>query len=108
VLDYRLASDKAALEQLAGAPIRWFAFPFGSSANVSAGALDAIEGAGYEAAFTIVPGFWSRERPAFLVGRDSLWVGTSDDVWRSSLSGGADALGWLKHNRRLRTFAASR
>jgi peptidoglycan/xylan/chitin deacetylase (PgdA/CDA1 family) len=105
-LDGQIVRDKAALERLTGAPLRWFAFPFGSSANVSARALHTLAGAGYQAAFTIVPGFWSRGQPDLLVGRDSLWVGADDDLWRSSLSGGADALGWIKHHRRLRTAAS--
>ncbi len=106
-LEGQIVRDKATLEQLTGTPLRWFAFPFGSSANVSARTLHTLEDAGYQAAFTIVPGFWSRERHALLVGRDSLWAGAGDGLWRSSLNGGADAIGWIKHHRRLRAVAAT-
>ena len=68
--DDEIAGDKAALEQLIGRPLRWFAFPFGVASNVTALALRAIEEAGYRSSFTIMPSFWTRTRSPFLVGRD--------------------------------------
>lgn len=105
-LDGEIVRDKAVLERLIGIPVEWFAFPFGSSTNISAWALRTIEGAGYKAAFTIVPGFWSRKQNSFLVRRDSLSLAANDDLWHCSLRGGNDAVGWVKHRRRLNAVDA--
>jgi len=106
-LDAEIVRDKAALEELIGAPLERFAFPFGESTHVSARALRTIEGAGYEAAFTIIPGFWSRRQNSLLARRDCLSPAAEEKVWDCSLRGGADAIGWIKHRRRLRALDAS-
>ncbi len=106
-LDAEIVRDKAALEDLIGTPLEWFAFPFGESTHVSARALRTIEGAGYKAAFTIIPGFWSRRQNSLLARRDSLSPAADDRIWDCSLRGGADALGWIKHRRRLRALDTS-
>ncbi len=105
-LDGEIVRDKAVLEQLIGTPVEWFAFPFGESTHVSAPALRSIEDARYKAAFTIIPGFWSRGRNSLLVGRDSLTLAEPDDLWGCSLRGGADAIGWIKYHRRLNAIEA--
>jgi peptidoglycan/xylan/chitin deacetylase (PgdA/CDA1 family) len=94
-----VGEDKATLERLTGRPLRFFAFPFGSPANVSADAARAVAGAGYGAAFTIVPGFWSRGGNPYLVGRDCLSVDMDDQLWDAFLRGGYDALSALKYRR---------
>jgi peptidoglycan/xylan/chitin deacetylase (PgdA/CDA1 family) len=101
-----IVDDKAALEQLTGRPVRFFAFPFGSPGNLSAQALRAIADAGYRAAFTIVPGFWSRSRNPYLLGRDCLSVEMDERLWDAFLRGGYDALSSLKYRRRLRSVTA--
>jgi len=92
-----VVEDKATLERLAGRPLRFFAFPFGSHANVSAEAVRAIADAGYQAAFTIVPGFWSRKRNPYVVGRDCLSADMDDGLWDAFLRGGYDAASALKY-----------
>jgi peptidoglycan/xylan/chitin deacetylase (PgdA/CDA1 family) len=98
-----IVEDKAALENLTGRPVRFFAFPFGSPGNLSAQALRAIADAGYRAAFTIVPGFWSRGRNPYLLGRDCLSVEMDDRVWDAFLRGGYDAVSSLRYRRRLQS-----
>ena len=95
-----VVDDKSALERLTGRPLRFFAFPFGSPANVSEQAVRAIADAGYHAAFTIVPGFWSRSRNRYLVGRDCLSADMDDRLWDAFLRGGYDAASALKYRRR--------
>ena len=98
-LDDEIVSDKATVESLCGRPALWFAFPFGSLAHVSGAALATIERAGYKAAFSIVPGFWSRAQNPYIVGRDCLAVEDADDLWAGWLRGGYDAVSWVKHRR---------
>lgn len=100
-LEAEIAQDKAALEALTGQRMRWFAFPFGGEANASEPALRAIAAAGYDAAFTIMPAFWSSARDNLLVGRDSLAVDVEDKAWECRLRGGYDAISWLKYRRKI-------
>ncbi len=100
-LDEEIAGDKIALETLIGTPVRFFAYSFGGLANVSVESMRAVERAGYDAAFTIVPSFWKHATPRFLVGRDSLSVTDSTSLWRAWLSGGYDVLSYLKNRSRL-------
>ncbi len=72
---------KARLEQLIGGALRWFAFPFGGVEHVSGAAVQAIAGAGFDAAFTIMPGYWSTTHDRYLVGRDSLGIDLSDETY---------------------------
>ena len=102
-----IVEDKAALENLTGTPVRFFAFPFGSPGNLAPQALQAIADAGYRAAFTIVPGFWSRSRNPYLLGRDCLSVEMDDRLWDAFLRGGYDALSSLKYRRRLKSVTAA-
>jgi peptidoglycan/xylan/chitin deacetylase (PgdA/CDA1 family) len=95
-----VVNDKAALERLTGTPLRFFAFPFGSPANVSEQAVQAIADAGYMAAFTIVPGFWSRSGDPYLARRDCLSVDMDDRLWDAFLRGGYDAASRLKYRSR--------
>lgn len=96
-----LGDSKKLLEQATGAPVRWFAYPFGSPTHLSLGAVDAIRAAGFEAAFTIVPAFWSREHDLFLLGRDSLALEDSTASWERFLRGGYDTLSRIKYRRPL-------
>lgn len=96
--DVELVAPRRVLEEITGHPVRWFAYPFGSPTHVSASAVTAIRSAGYEAAFTIVPSFWSRNSDPFLLGRDALSVDDSRAVWSGFLRGGYDALSALKYH----------
>ena len=79
--------------------MRWFAFPFGSPQNLSARAVRSIAGAGYEAAFTILPGFWSSGHDPYAVGRDCLPLEADLSVWKAWLRGGYDSVSWAKRRR---------
>jgi peptidoglycan/xylan/chitin deacetylase (PgdA/CDA1 family) len=94
-----IAGDKQRLEQLSGRAVRFFAFPFGGAQHTSAAAVAELRRAGYEAAFTILPGFWSASGDPYLVGRDSLSFAASQRSWRGALRGGYDAVSWFKRRR---------
>jgi peptidoglycan/xylan/chitin deacetylase (PgdA/CDA1 family) len=100
-----VGASKRALEDLSEQPVRWFAYPFGSPSNVSVRAVEAIEQAGYLAAFTIVPSFWSRQADPYLLGRDALSATDSQGSWERFLRGGYDTLSALKYRE---TVAALR
>lgn len=87
---------RRALEALVGKPVQRLAYPFGSLRNVSRQALREVRAAGFVAAFTIVPSFWSSAGNPLLVGRDSLELTDSDAAWHSFLRGGYDAFSALK------------
>ncbi len=101
-LDEEIAGDKIALETLTGTSARFFAYSFGGLANVSMKSMRAVERAGYEAAFTIVPSFWTPTSHPYLVGRDSLSVTDNVALWRAWLMGGYDVLSRLKNSSDLR------
>lgn len=96
LLEQEIRDDKTALELLAGRELRWFAFPFGGPTHVAAPALSAIQDAGYLAAFTIVPAYWSAARNPYLVGRDCLELDAGEGLWWSWLRGGYDLVSRIK------------
>lgn len=73
--------------------VRWFRARLGAARR-------ALEAAGFRAAFTIVPSFWSSDRDRYLVGRDSLSVEADERAWATALRGGYDPIGWVKERRR--------
>lgn len=106
----QIADDKAALEQIGGRPLRFFAFPFGGAEHTSAAALRALAAAGYTAAFTIMPGYWRRDSDPLLVGRDSLAFDWTESAWSAALRGAYDPLAlakWRREHRRRRGAAAA-
>lgn len=98
-----VAGDRARLEDWLGSPVRWFAYPFGTPANVSPAARSVVEETGLSAAFTLIPGWWepgSGDR--FRIGRDGVDPSLPFSLWRAWLRGGYDRLYALK------SFYASR
>jgi peptidoglycan/xylan/chitin deacetylase (PgdA/CDA1 family) len=91
-----IAGDRARLEDWLGASVRWFAYPFGTPANVSPMARSVVEEAGLSAAFTLIPGSWGRDGDRFLIGRDGLDPALPFSVSRAWLRGGYDRLYALK------------
>lgn len=89
--------DKKEIEEMIGKPVELFAYPFGGVANICEESGEAIRKAGYKAAFTILPSFWSEDDNLFFIGRDSLTLKESDSVWRAWLSGGYDVLSKVKN-----------
>jgi peptidoglycan/xylan/chitin deacetylase (PgdA/CDA1 family) len=105
-LNEEIIEDKNALEQITGKPVEWFAYPFGSIANISAEAIRTIDKSGYIHAFSILPSFWKKKDHPYLVGRDSLSVLDSDELWDSWLKGGYDTMTALKQYARRQTLMA--
>jgi peptidoglycan/xylan/chitin deacetylase (PgdA/CDA1 family) len=92
-----VVGGQSRLEDWLGEPVRWFAYPFGTPANISSAARSVIETAGVEAAFTLIPGSWERDRGNRLeIGRDGLDPAMPFGVSRAWLRGGYDRLYGLK------------
>jgi peptidoglycan/xylan/chitin deacetylase (PgdA/CDA1 family) len=92
-----VAEDQARLEEWLGAPVRWFAYPFGTPRNVSSLARSAVEELGISAAFTLIPGWWEPSTgDRFLIGRDGLDPSLPVSLSRAWLRGGYDRLYALK------------
>lgn len=92
-----VVGDRARLEDWVGAPVRWFAYPFGAPGNVSSKARSVVEEAGMSAAFTLIPGWWdATSGDRFLIARDGLDPSLPLSVSRAWLSGGYDRLYALK------------
>lgn len=106
-LEEEITQDKLALEKVTGKPVEWFAYPFGGVANISARAVRTIEDSGYVHAFSILPSFWKKKDHPYIVGRDSLSVVDSDELWGAWFLGGYDALTMIKNMRGKRRLARS-
>lgn len=95
-----IAGDRARLEDWLGTSVRWFAYPFGTPANVPQLARSVVEESGLSAAFTLIPGSWEPDDgDRFLVGRDGLDPSLPFSVSRAWLRGGYDRLYALKRQR---------
>lgn len=92
-----IKDDKSALEKIIGKSIDFMAYPFGSVKNICDDSAQVIREAGYKASFTILPAFWRRSDDVFRVGRDSLSLDESDELWGAWLSGGYDFASKIKH-----------
>jgi peptidoglycan/xylan/chitin deacetylase (PgdA/CDA1 family) len=92
-----IAGNQERLEDLVGAPVRWFAYPFGNHANVGSTARSVVEALGISAAFTLIPGWWDPGKgDRFLIGRDGIDPELPDAVRRAWLRGGYDRLFSIK------------
>jgi len=99
-LDRQIKQDKHNIEQLINDEIRYFAYPFGQLHNAPSKIQEKVQNAGYEAAFTIIPGFIDVSENPFLINRDSLEFHQSSLVWRKWLEGAYDI--WV--NRKLSLY----
>jgi len=93
-----ILSDKEQLEDWISQPVRWFAYPFGMWVNISRQTRDYVKQVGFEAAFTMVPGFVYRECDRFMVSRDSLDINGSHLLWSAWLAGSYDSLFRIKES----------
>lgn len=89
-LEAEIAGDRAALERLTGRPVRYFAWPFGASENLSSMAREAIVEAGFEAAFTTIPGRYQLDGDPMRIGRDMLSLEETPSIWEARLQGAYD------------------
>lgn len=97
VLRAEIDEDRRRLVEWTGQPVDLFAYPFGGYSNVSRVARERIVGAGYRAAFTIVPGRVETARDPYLIPRDSLGPHRSDLVWDAQLRGAYDVVARIRH-----------
>jgi peptidoglycan/xylan/chitin deacetylase (PgdA/CDA1 family) len=96
-LTEEVSADRARLEDWLGTEVRWFAYPFGTPANVSAAARSVVEEVGMSAAFTLIPGWWEADRgDRFMIGRDGPDPALPFSVARAWLRGGYDRFYALK------------
>jgi peptidoglycan/xylan/chitin deacetylase (PgdA/CDA1 family) len=92
-----IAEDRARLQDWLGAPVRWFAYPFGAPPNVSATARSVVAEEGMSAAFTLTPGWWEPTKGDRLkIGRDGVDPSLPFSLLRACLRGGYDHLYALK------------
>jgi peptidoglycan/xylan/chitin deacetylase (PgdA/CDA1 family) len=97
IVRVEIAGDRARLEDRLGAPVRWFAYPFGTPANVSPTARSIVKELGMTAAFTLIPGWWDPGRgDRYLIGRDGIDPSLPFSLWRAWLCGGYDRLYTVK------------
>lgn len=96
-LKREIVDDKKKMEDIIGRKINFFAYPFGGKRNFNDSAIEAVKLAGYSAAFTIIPSFWTDTKNLFLLGRNSLEVTWSNRLWHAMLSGGYDLISILKN-----------
>jgi peptidoglycan/xylan/chitin deacetylase (PgdA/CDA1 family) len=95
-----IAGDQARLEDWLGAPVRWFAYPFGMPGNVSATARSVVAEVGMSAGFTLAPGWWDPGKgDRFMIGRDGVDPSLPFSLTRAWLRGGYDRLYALKARR---------
>ena len=85
VLEKEISGDKIALEEIIGQPVRWFAYPFGRSHNISSAATVAVKKAGFQGAFTFMPGYWQSDGDQFLIGRYGFDINRPLWQWRLRL-----------------------
>jgi len=92
-----VVGPRASLEDWLGAPVRAFAYPFGTPANVPDIVRSVLEEGGFEAAFTLIPGGWATAQGDRLrIGRDALDPAFGRGLARAWLRGGYDRLYALK------------
>jgi len=90
ILEKEIGADKNQLEAWAGKPVRWFAYPFGEPANISAAAVAGVKQAGFLKAFTFVPGPVEVNGDRFLIKRTGLELAEPLWLWRLRLAGFLD------------------
>ena len=92
----QIIRDKQNLEKVIGQTIKYFAYPFGQLSHATPNIQKVVQEAGYQNAFTIIPGFATPYENPFLINRDSLELFQSSKVWDRWLHGGYDTLVQLK------------
>lgn len=92
----QIIKDKITLEKLILKPLRFFAYPFGQLQNAPGHLEEILNEAGYNFAFTIVPGKIDFKTDPFRINRDSLELSQNKIVWLKWLNGSYDNLVVLK------------
>jgi peptidoglycan/xylan/chitin deacetylase (PgdA/CDA1 family) len=92
VIKSEIREDRARIEEACGTTPRFFAYPFGAPWNVSATARDAVVVAGYDAAFTLEPGYATAESDPFRLPRDGTEPTFPPALVRARLRGSYDPI----------------
>jgi peptidoglycan/xylan/chitin deacetylase (PgdA/CDA1 family) len=82
--------DRKRLEDWTGNAVRWFAYPWGGQRQLVPVAVEHVRRAGFEAAFTALPGTLDRAPDRFLLPRQSIDVLSRPALWDARLNGGYD------------------
>jgi peptidoglycan/xylan/chitin deacetylase (PgdA/CDA1 family) len=82
--------DRRRLEEWTGRPVRWFAYPWGGLAHLVPAGVAHVSRAGFDAAFTALPGTLDRADDPFLLPRQSIDVLSRPALWNARLTGGYD------------------
>jgi peptidoglycan/xylan/chitin deacetylase (PgdA/CDA1 family) len=94
--------DRKLLEDLTQQRVNWFAYPFGGERQLSPLVVDHVRGAGFEAAFTALPGSLDTASDRFLLPRQSIDLLGGRLLWQARLNGGYE----LVFRARQRAFRA--
>jgi peptidoglycan/xylan/chitin deacetylase (PgdA/CDA1 family) len=89
-LSTEIDGDRMQLEDWTGEAVRWFAYPWGGLRQLVPNAVEHVRHAGFEAAFTAMPGTLDRAPDRFLLPRQSIDVLSRASLWDARLSGGYD------------------
>ena len=92
ILRAEIDADRAQLEDWTGNAVRLFAYPFGGPKDISSQSTDFVEGAGFAAAFSFIPGYRGSYDNRHLIGRDGLDTAAPRWLWRAWLNGSYDSL----------------
>jgi glycosyltransferase involved in cell wall biosynthesis/peptidoglycan/xylan/chitin deacetylase (PgdA/CDA1 family) len=90
VLASEVDGDRHRLEEWTGQPVRWFAYPWGGLAQLVPAGVEQVRRAGFDAAFTALPGTLDRADDPFLLPRQSIHVLDRPPLWNARLTGGYD------------------
>ena len=91
-----IVGDRTRLEDWTGRPVRWFAYPWGRRRQLVPSAVEYVRHAGFEGAFTALPGALDRAPDRFLLPRQSLDVLSRRSLWNARLDGGYDLVDTVK------------
>ena len=83
-------ADRERLHAVTGAPVRYFAYPFGEAAHVGADARRHVEASGFEAAFTTVPGRADGAPDRYRLPRVMIEADEDGGMWLARVRGGAE------------------
>ena len=89
-LSAEIEGDRMRLEDWTGDSVRWFAYPWGGLRQLVPTAVDHVRQAGFEGAFTALPGSLDRAPDRFLLPRQSIDILSRPSLWHARLNGGYD------------------
>ncbi|MUV88789.1 polysaccharide deacetylase family protein [Halapricum sp. CBA1109] len=91
-IEAEVREDRDRIEAATGVVPRFFAYPFGAPWNVPAAARAAVAASGYDAAFTLEPGYVTARSDPYLLPRDGSEPTFSPALLRARLRGSYDPI----------------